>query len=218
MGLRQYDKEWLEELCAESFSLAEVLRKAGRKQGGGAQQTLKNKIAEYNIDTSHFTGQLWNKGKTKETDERIAAQAKNGEKYSLKEVFCKNSLISQHGLRGYVQRYNIIEYKCSQCGCDGNWQGGQLKLELHHLDGDNHNNEVNNLTYLCPNCHSITENFRGKNKIENYNEEIISEQEFIEALKKSPNIRQALISLNLAPKGGNYTRAKNLMKKYNIQK
>jgi hypothetical protein len=51
-------------LCAESFSLAEVLRKAGRK-GGGSQQTLKKKIQEFNIDTSHFTGQLWNKGKTK---------------------------------------------------------------------------------------------------------------------------------------------------------
>ena len=46
MALRKYDKEWLEELCAESYSLAEVLRKAGRKQAGGSQQTLKNKIAE----------------------------------------------------------------------------------------------------------------------------------------------------------------------------
>ena len=104
MALRKYDKEWLEELCAESYSLAEVLRKAGRKQAGGSQQTLKNKIAEYNIDISHFTGQNWNKGKTKETDERIAQQAKNQEKYSLEEVFKKDSLITQHGLRGYVQR------------------------------------------------------------------------------------------------------------------
>ena len=62
--LRKYDKEWLEELCKDSYSLAEVLRKAGRKQGGGAQETLKKKIAEFNIDTSHFTGMLWNKGKT----------------------------------------------------------------------------------------------------------------------------------------------------------
>ena len=42
--LRKYDKEWLEELCKDSYSLAEVLRKAGRKQGGGAQETLKKKI------------------------------------------------------------------------------------------------------------------------------------------------------------------------------
>lgn len=214
MALRKYDKEWLEELCAESYSLAEVLRKAGRKQAGGSQQTLKNKIAEYNIDISHFTGQNWNKGKTKETDKRIAQQAKNQEKYSLEEVFKKDSLITQHGLKGYIQRYNLIEYKCSKCGCDGHWQDGIIKLELHHKDGNNHNNEIDNLSYLCPNCHALTENFRGKNKHENH----VTEEDFVNALKEQANIRQALLSLNLSPKGDNYTRAKTLMQKYNIQK
>lgn len=42
--LRSYDKEWLEELCKDSSSYAEVLKKAGRKQGGGSQQTLKKKL------------------------------------------------------------------------------------------------------------------------------------------------------------------------------
>ena len=41
MSLRKYTKEWLEELCAESRSYAEVLRKAGRAQAGGSQNTLK---------------------------------------------------------------------------------------------------------------------------------------------------------------------------------
>ena len=58
MALQKYTKEWLEGLCADSYSLAEVLRKAGRKQAGGNQETLKKKIAEFNIDISHFTGQL----------------------------------------------------------------------------------------------------------------------------------------------------------------
>lgn len=217
MALRKYDKEWLEELCAESYSLAEVLRKAGRKQAGGSQQTLKNKIAEYNIDISHFTGQNWNKGKTKETDERIAQQAKNQEKYSLEEVFKKDSLITQNGLRGYIQRYNLIEYKCSKCGCDGHWQDGIIKLEIHHKDGDNCNNEIDNLSYLCPNCHALTENFRNKNSFQKEHRNEISEESFKEALENSPNIRQALIKLGLAPKGGNYTRANEIIAKYNIQ-
>ena len=117
--LQKYTKEWLEELCANSYSLAEVLKKAGRKQGGGAQETLKKKIAEFQIDISHFTGQLWNKGKTKETDERLAKISANAEKYSLEEVFCANSSVTQKVLRGYVERHNIIEYKCQFCGCDG---------------------------------------------------------------------------------------------------
>lgn len=58
MALQKYTKEWLEELCANSYSLAEVLKKAGRKPGGGNQETLKKKIAEFEIDISHFTGQL----------------------------------------------------------------------------------------------------------------------------------------------------------------
>ena len=160
MSLRKYTKEWLEELCQESYSLAEVLRKAGRRQGGGAQETLKKKIAEFEIDTSHFTGQLWNKGKTAETDSRI----KSAEKYTLEEVFIKNSSVTQKVLRGYIERHQVIEYKCQQCGCDGNWQGGIISLEVDHIDGDNTNNEVSNLRYLCPNCHALTDTYRGKNK------------------------------------------------------
>ena len=56
MSLQKYTKEWLERLCAESRSYAEVLRKAGRAQAGGSQRTLKEKIKEWNIDISHFPG------------------------------------------------------------------------------------------------------------------------------------------------------------------
>ena len=160
MALRSYDKEWLEELCKESNSLAEVLRKAGRKQGGGNQAILRSKIAEFGIDTSHFGGQAWNKGKTKETDNRI----KTKEKYQLEEVFCKNSPVTQRTLRGYIERHKVIPYQCNVCGCNGIWQDGVISLEVHHIDGDNTNNEIENLTYLCPNCHALTDTYRGKNK------------------------------------------------------
>jgi len=137
-----------------------VLRKAGRKQAGGNQATLKKKIQEFNIDTSHFTGQLWNKGKTKEEDNRIATQ----EKYSLEEVFIENSPVTQKVLRGYVERHNILEYKCQKCGCDGHWQDGIISLEIDHINGNNTDDRIENLHYLCPNCHALTETYRGKNK------------------------------------------------------
>lgn len=82
--MRQYTKEWLQELCQDSYSYAEVLNKAGRKQGGGAQQTLKNKIELWNIDISHFTGQRWH-----ENPNQLPQEGK--EKYTLEEVFIKNS-------------------------------------------------------------------------------------------------------------------------------
>lgn len=160
MALRPYTKEWLEELCSESYSLAEVLKKAGRTVGGGGSQaTLKKKIEEFEIDISHFTGQAWAKGKTQETDARV----KSKEKYSLEEVFCKDSPVTQKVLRGYVERHQVLEYKCINCGCDGNWQNGIIALEIDHIDGDNSNNEINNLRYLCPNCHALTDTYRGRN-------------------------------------------------------
>lgn len=142
------------------------------------------------------------------------------EKYSLNQILVKNSTITQKVLRGYIIRYNVIPYECEICKCDGNQQGGQISLELHHKDGDNTNNEISNLSYLCPNCHAMTDNYRGKNKNSETQEkpEIVSEEDFVNALQSKPNIRQALIELGLAPKGANYTRAKNLMEKYNIQK
>ena len=159
MALQKYTKEWLEELCADSYSLAEVLRKAGRKQAGGNQATLKKKIIEFGIDTSHFTGMLWNKGKTKETDSRIASR----EQYQLEEVFCINSPVTQKVLRGYVERHNIIKYECQLCGCDGHWLDTKISLEIDHINGINNDNRVENLRYLCPNCHATTETYRGKN-------------------------------------------------------
>ena len=157
MSLRKYDKEWLQELCKDSYSYAEVLRKAGRQQGGGAQATLKKKIEEFNIDISHFTGERWQLSPNQ-------AQQNYKEKYSLNEVFKKDSFVTQKILRGYIERHHILDYHCQICGCDGNWQNGVISLEVHHIDGDNTNNEISNLQYLCPNCHALTENYRGKNK------------------------------------------------------
>lgn len=158
--MRKYDKEWLQELCTSSYSYTEVLTKAGRKISGGAQQTLKKKIAEYGIDISHFTGQRWYDAPGKQCN----FVGQDREKYSLDEVFVKNSSVTQKVLRGYVERHNILEYKCQQCGCDGHWQNGIITLELDHIDGDNKNNEKTNLRYLCPNCHALTETYRGRNK------------------------------------------------------
>ena len=153
MALRKYTKEWLEELCSESYSYAEVLRKAGRAQAGGSQNTLKKKIEEYNIDISHFTGQRW--------QHSPAFQ----EKYTQENLFVKNSSVSNQTIKKYLDKYELIPYVCSECGCDGNWRGKVLALQLHHKDGDNTNNELDNLTYLCPNCHAITDTYGGKANI-----------------------------------------------------
>lgn len=155
--MREYTKEWLEELCNNSYSYAEVLRKAGRKQGGGTQATLRKKIEEFQIDTTHFTGQRWQQSPNQ-------TQKTSREKYTLEEVFCQNSPVTQKVLRGYIERHQLIPYVCDVCGCNGQWQNGEISLEIDHKDGDNSNNTLNNLHYLCPNCHALTDTYRGRNK------------------------------------------------------
>lgn len=156
--MKPYTKEWLEELCASSYSYSEVLRKAGRKPGGGTNETLKKKILEYEIDISHFTGQRWQKAPT------YVPQIGSKEKYTIEEIFVEHSTVTQKVLRGYIERHDLIPYVCEKCGCDGKWQDGTIKLELDHIDGDNTNNLLSNLRYLCPNCHALTDTYRGRNK------------------------------------------------------
>lgn len=159
MALQKYTKEWLQELCKDSYSFAEVLNKAGRKQGGGAQETLKKKIAEWNIDISHFTGQGWSKGKTADTDNRIGSR----ERYTLSDIFIDNSPYSRRIAKEYIIRHNLIPYECDCCGNNGEWNNQPLVLQLDHKNGKNNDHRIENLRFLCPNCHSQTENFSGKN-------------------------------------------------------
>ena len=104
-----------------------------------------------------------------------------------------------------------------QCECCKNveWNGRPIPLEVHHINGDNTDNRLENLQILCPNCHALTENWRGKN-IDKKDSKEKTDDEFAQALQGSPNIRQALLKLGLSAKGANYERAREIIQKYNI--
>jgi hypothetical protein len=71
----------------------------------------------------------------------------------------------QYGTSSHVKRYIIEKYqsKCAECGIS-EWKGKPLTLTVEHIDGDAYNNKEENLTLLCPNCHSQTSTFGGRNK------------------------------------------------------
>ena len=66
-----------------------------------------------------------------------------------------------------VRRYMLEkhDYKCEKCGWgERNEYTGRVPLQVHHIDGNCKNNNEENLQLLCPNCHSLTENFGSRNK------------------------------------------------------
>lgn len=127
-------------------------------------------------------------------------------------VFCKKSKASSHLVK---QRFleNCIEYGCHRCGIK-EWLGQKLSLDLDHINGDTSDNRKENLRLLCPNCHSMTDTYKSKNKASVVK---IPEENIIKIISECLSIRQVLLSVGLAPRGGNYTRVYRIMSKYNIK-
>lgn len=99
---------------------------------------------------------------------------------------------------------------CNNCGIN-EWLGRKITLELEHKDGNNQNNDRDNLEGLCPNCHSITLTWRGRNKPAKNGRPEISDAFLLECLTQTDSIRQGLLKAGLSAKGNNYVRAKRLL-------
>ena len=149
-----YQKDKLEQIVSESYSFAEALRKIGLRDVGSNFKKIKKYVEEYNIDTSHFRGQTWNKGMGN-TD--YAAYNK------LENILKENTNFKSDTLKYRLVKEGLKQWKCEKCGNEGVWEGKELVLELHHINGNHYDNRLENLQILCPNCHSQTDNFRNKN-------------------------------------------------------
>jgi Zn finger protein HypA/HybF involved in hydrogenase expression len=67
-------------------------------------------------------------------------------------------------IRNYLFKEN--NNKCEKCNWgEINEHTNLIPLQIHHIDGDCTNNKLENLQLLCPNCHSLTENFGSNNKV-----------------------------------------------------
>lgn len=122
--------------------------------------------------------------------------------------FTKNSTTGNCHIVKSIKQHDLIPHNCCyNCGLT-DWLGGKLILELDHINGDNTDNRLENLRFLCPNCHSQTENYKGRNI--NSGKLKVSDELLIKTLKEEGNIRKALLKVGLSPKGGNYERAYRL--------
>lgn len=141
------------ELLKKSSTISEVLFKLGYTVKGNSwgYSQVKRRMDDLNLDYSIF------KGKSAVIK---ANKLNNIKKEDILKENCKHQRIV---LRRYIIKNNLIPYKCAICGCT-KWQGKTLSLELDHINGINNDNRLENLRFLCPNCHSQTSTYGSRNQ------------------------------------------------------
>lgn len=156
MSKANWSKENLEKIVKESYSNAEVIRALGLKEAGGSYSHLKKYLKEYQIDTSHFSGQRWQKN-PKLTDEDKMLN-------KLTDILKENTNYGSDNLRKRLVAAQLKENKCEICGIT-EWNSKPAPLELHHINGNHYDNRLENLQVLCCNCHAQTDTYKRRMRV-----------------------------------------------------
>ena len=155
-NLVDYNYDILSKHVQESSTLSEVLTKLSIRNAGGNFQTLRNKIAEYKLSTSHF-----DPAKAR-IENSYAKRITNG--LSYEEVFCVNSKASRGSVKLWLKRLGrLFACELDGCGITENWQGKKMSLILDHINGTYNDNRIENLRLVCPNCNATLDTHGGKN-------------------------------------------------------
>jgi 5-methylcytosine-specific restriction endonuclease McrA len=112
---------------------------------GTSRSRVARILKENNVDISHFT-------------------PCNFRPTSFESVFRLRSEGHRSGLpRQVILRNSLLPYECSECRIPDEWNGNPLVLELDHINGNRLDDRIENLRFLCPNCHSQTSTYKGRN-------------------------------------------------------
>lgn len=195
------------ELLKNSSTISEVLFKLGYSVKGNSWgfAKIRQRMSDLNLDGSVF------KGKSPIT--------KYGSlhKVNASDILQPNCKHARSVLRRYVIKNNLIPYRCAICGCV-EWQGRTLSLELDHINGINNDNRIENLRFLCPNCHSQTTTYGSRNQQRNDSEYEISDdlRDLIETeYRKRNNIKQVSAALGIRRRVVNKVISESGLKKSN---
>ena len=146
----------LQNLIDNSNSYSEILHtlKYDAKTGGG-YKTLLLRIKSDNLDTKKLEENRTSISKSRNP-------FTNQKSLPLAEILTENSKYSRQALKRRLIKENVLEYKCCSCGITNRWNNKEISLHLDHINGVNDDNRIDNLRFLCPNCHSQTETYAGK--------------------------------------------------------
>ena len=143
-------------LIRNSNNKAEVLFKLGYSVKGNSwgYTLLRKRMEELHLNGTEFKGRSGFKDKVNES-----LKLENVDK-----ILCENSPHTRAVIRRFVLKNNLIPYKCSCCGNEGMWLDKPLSLQLDHINGNCSDHRLENLRWLCPNCHVQTSTHRSKNE------------------------------------------------------
>lgn len=150
----QYLSE-IRSIIENSYSVREVLLRMQLRPAGGNYKIFYNYIKKHLLNTSHFTGKGHNKNKR-------GVDVRGGIRNSLDKVL-QNPNTQSFKLKRRLLKEEIFPHRCSNCNLT-TWLENPIPLELDHIDGNHANNSLHNLRLLCPNCHTLTPTYRGRNR------------------------------------------------------
>jgi len=151
---RSWTDEQLIEAVHQSYSVRSVIVALGLVPAGGNYVQVQSRIKQLRLNTVHFTGMGWNKGKRYHTSTRPKVET----------LLVTGSTVQSYKLKNRLYEVGLKRPKCELCGWSKSSADGRIPVELDHINGDHTDNRIENLRILCPNCHSLQATHRGKNK------------------------------------------------------
>ena len=153
---RKYTQKEFIQAWLSSKTIGEVAKKLGCNHSGGGYVVLRTAAQQLNLPTDHMIEYGLNAG-----------PGYNHIKFiPLSEILVANSTYTCIArLKIRLLRAGLLAARCyaEDCGLT-EWKGKSISLQLDHINGDKRDHRIENLRLLCPNCHSQTDSFAGRNK------------------------------------------------------